>query len=136
MNDKDLIMQSLERMAEKAGDFTPDVYENYFQACEESRELMSHVDPRVKGKMLEEVVVLLTGTDPDADRNYLKFEVNTHRGYGVTPYMYRNLLDSVSKTVRDTLDDEWTGEIEAAWRRQIDWLLGQIEPIARGETLA
>lgn len=132
MADTDLIMTSLELTAERAGDITPLVYENYFSACEESRELMDHMDPLVKGKMLEEVLVLLTGTDPAADRHYLKFEVTTHKGYGVAPHMYRNLLESVHKTVKEAMGAQWNHDFAAAWDNQIQYLLSEIEPVAAG----
>lgn len=127
MADTDLIMTSLELTAERAGDITPQVYENYFNACDESRELMDHVDPLAKGKMLEEVLVLLTGTDPAADRHYLKFEVTTHKGYGVASHMYRKLLESVRKTVKEALGEQWNDDFAAAWDNQIRYLLGEIE---------
>lgn len=130
MADTDLIIKSLEITAERAGDITPLVYENYFCACGESRELMSHVDPLVKGKMLEEVLVLLTGTDPAADRHYIKFEVTTHKGYGVAPHMYRNFLESVRKTVKGALGEQWNDDFAAAWDDQIEYLLSEIEPVA------
>lgn len=132
MADTDLIMESLELTAVEAGDITPIVYENYFNACGGSRELMEHVDPMVKGKMLEEVLVLLTGTDPAADEHYIRFEVTTHKGYGVVPHMYRNLFEAVRKTVKDSLGEKWNNEFASAWDHRIEYLLSEIEPVATG----
>lgn len=132
MADTDLIMKSLEMTAEKAADITSIVYENYFNACDGSRELMEHVDSLVKGKMLEEVLVLLTGTDPAADQHYIKFEVTTHKGYGVVPHMYRNLFEAVRKTVKDSLGANWNNEFESAWHHRIEYLLNEIESVATG----
>ncbi|MEX2489891.1 MAG: globin [Pseudomonadales bacterium] len=130
MTETDLIMKSLEMTAEKTGDITPMVYENYFNACNGSRDLMEHVDPMAKGKMLEEVLVLLTGTDPAADEHYIKFEVTTHKGYGVVPHMYRNLFEAVRQTVRHSLGAQWNSDFASAWDHRIEYLLSEIEPAA------
>ncbi len=126
MGEAGLVMESLEMAADRIGDITPTVYENYFGSCEGSREVMSYVDLRVKGRMLEEVLVLLTGTD----RHYIEFEVTTHKGYGVRPRMYRNLLDAVHKTVREAAGDDWNEHFESAWQGRVEDLLNEIEPFA------
>lgn len=65
-------------------------------------------------------------------RHYLKFEVTTHKGYGVAPHMYRNLLESVRKTVKEALGEQWSHDFTTAWDNQIQYLLSEIEPVATG----
>lgn len=128
MNTNDLILSSLEIASEKAGDITDPVYQHYFAACPESKELMWHLDKLVQGKMLEEVLRLLMLEEYTPESGYLNFEVRTHQqSYSVLGYMYDNLLNSILKAVKEAVDKDWSPEFEAAWQRRIDSLLKAIK---------
>jgi hemoglobin-like flavoprotein len=126
MTDADPIASSLEIAAERLGDFTAPVYDRYFANCPGSKQLMSHIDRYVQGRMLAEVVELLLESDPAVMRDYLKFETRTHASYGVEATMYRNLLSSVREVVRDALGEAWSETYERAWQARIDALLAEI----------
>ena len=126
MTDGDLIASSFEVAGERLGDITAPVYERYFANCAGSRQLMSHIDQYVQGRMLAEVVELLLTPEPATMRDYLRFETRTHASYGVESLMYRNLLDSVRDVVRDTLGEQWGAAHERAWQQRLDALLAEI----------
>ena len=123
----DAIIESLELVAESAGDITHQVYENYFNRCEGSAALMSHIDEIVRGRMLEEVMRLIMLPGYGGEQHYLDFEVNNHRtAYSVEPNMYGNLLSALRDTVRENLDGQWNDRFDAAWNTRIDALLAEI----------
>lgn len=128
MNTNDLILSSLEMVAEKKGDITAPVYQHYFNKCPESKELMWHIDHLVQGKMLDEVLRLIMIEDPQSEKSYLNFEVRTHQqSYGVQSYMYLNLFDSVKEAVMEALAEDWNADFESAWKTRINSLLEAIK---------
>jgi hypothetical protein len=126
----DLVLESLERVAERVDDITPLVYEKYFARCADSRSLMLYVDDLVRGRMLQEVLRLLMTEDIAGDGDYLRFETRTHAGYGVKPAMYGELLGAVRDTVREVLDADWNVDFAAAWERRVGALLAAIDAAA------
>ena len=134
MNDE-LIEQSFEIAAERAGDITAAVYEAYFERCPGSRELMKLTDQYMRGRMLESVLELLMMGSAQDQRDYIRFEAKSHSSYGVLPHMYENLLGAVRDTVRTALGADWTGAIEAAWTARLDAILREIEACAVAEVL-
>ena len=124
----DMIIESLESVAESAGDITHDVYDKYFERCPGSAALMSHIDDIVRGRMLQEVMRLMMLPDFNQEQQYLDFEVNNHRSaYSVEPHMYGNLLSALRDTVRDHLVGQWSDAVDAAWNDRIRTLLAEIE---------
>ena len=123
----DLVLDSLERAAERVDDIAPRVYEHYFARCPDSAQLMQLTDLHMRGRMLAEVLRLVMSTDPEADRNYLRFETRTHETYGVAPAMYRHLLEGLREAVREALGAEWSSAYANAWTARLDVLLGEIE---------
>jgi hemoglobin-like flavoprotein len=126
MTDTDLVTHSFEIAADRAGDITGAVYDRYYARCPASRQLMSHIDHYVQGRMLEEVIELLLTQRPETLRDYLRFETQTHVSYGVEPSMYENLLYSVRDAIRDSLAGDWRADYEGAWDRRIATLLSEI----------
>ncbi len=127
MTDTDAIIESLVQAGEVAGDITPAVYASYFAACPESRELMSHVDQYMQGRMLAEVLRLLMGEEAATDASYLHFETHNHASYGVKQHMYTNLLLAVRDAVRGVLGDDWHPRHESAWQARVEELLAEID---------
>jgi hemoglobin-like flavoprotein len=128
LSTQDLIISSLETVAENLGDITPRVYQKYFTAEPEAEELMSHLDPLSKGKMMEEVMRLLMVEDFSGEDQYLKFEMNTHAGaYSVRAQMYRNLLTAVFETVEEGLDEPMSADTRNAWEHRLGELLEALD---------
>jgi hemoglobin-like flavoprotein len=126
----DAILQSFELAAERAGDILPATYEAYFARCPESRELMRLVDTHMRGRMMESVLQLFMAEQTEEQLGYLQFETRNHVNYGVLPHMYGNLLSAVRDTVRDACADDWTQEMDDAWRERIAALVREIEALA------
>ena len=123
----ELIHETLEIAAEREGDLTPAVYHEYFERCPESAALMSHIDDIVRGRMLEEVLLLVMLESLEGEAQYLDFEVNNHRlAYSVEPHMYGNLLEALRQVVRNSAGDDWKPEYDAAWDKKIEALLAEI----------
>lgn len=126
MIDANPVLTSFELAAESGRDITADAYERFYARCPEAREVMSHVDEHMQGRMLEEVLELLMTEDGEVDDGQLAFEMSNHRAYGTSPEHYRPLLEAVRDTVAAELGNNWTDDIATAWEQRITNLLGQI----------
>ena len=123
----DPILESLELVAEVAGDITGPVYERYYAACPAAGELMSHVDQHMQGRMMDELLRLLMTDDLDGEQGCLDFEVNNHTGYRVALNMYPVLLAAIHGVVRDAVGERWSDAFEQAWAERVGSLLGAID---------
>ena len=120
------IIESLEIVAEKAGDIAPAVIHRYHARCTDSALLMDHMDNYMLGRMLDQVFLLLMEEGTAELRNYLEFETMNHLSYGVENFMYDNLFDAVFETVRSIAGDTWSAEFESAWQARIEVLTREI----------
>lgn len=135
MSDIDSILSSLEVAAEKNIDISEPAYKYYFEASPESREMMSHMDNLMRGRILSEVINLMMMSDGSDKQEVVRFEVETHMANGVTPKMYDKILNAVYLAMRDSLDEEWTPEFERAWKSQIAGLIDAIETQIESQTV-
>lgn len=127
MEISDPVTASLEIVAERQGDVTRPIIACYHADCPASAVLMDHMDEHMLGRMVDQVLLLLMPDGDDELDNYIAFETGNHDGYGVQPEMYDNLFNAVLKTIRDIVGDQWTSEIDAAWRARIEHLGAKIK---------
>jgi hypothetical protein len=127
MTSDDPVLASLEHMAEQGDDITRPIYERFARRCPEWAALMDHMDNYMLGRMMSDVLTLIMTPPEEIDRQYLGFEVDSHRAYGVTPEMFPPLLEAV----RDTLK-----AVDEAWRSRIEALAAQIHRAAAESTRA
>lgn len=128
MSTQDLIISSLEMVAERSGDINPMIYGLYFQNSPGSEELMAHIDHLVQGKMMEEVMRLLMVEDISLEDQYLTFEMKTHEeAYNVIESMYDGLLSAVWQIVREGVGEDWNEHYENAWKERVASLLDEIK---------
>ena len=132
MSDLELVMQSFELAGERVGDIAPAAYEAYFERCPESRALMRFVDDHMRGRMMQQVLLVLMGDSADAGPDYLSFETRTHVSYGVEPHMYANLLTAVRDCVQRALGSQWNDAYAAAWDTRLSHLLTEIVAASPG----
>jgi len=125
-----IIIDSMERVAERSGDITEAVYERYFERCEASKALMSHMDQYMHGRMLEQVFMLLMEEGEEELQRYLAFETTNHASYGVEFYMYENLFAAVQDVIYDSLSDDVSDAVRNAWQARVDTLLRAIRRTA------
>jgi len=126
MTDTGRVLRSFELAAESCRDITADAYVRFYARCPAAREVMSHVDPHMQGRMLEEVLQLLMTTSSEVAPAQLAFEVGNHRGYGTSPDHYRPLLEAQRDTVAAEVGNTWTADVAEAWDSRIAALLTQI----------
>jgi hypothetical protein len=120
------VQQSLEAAAERCDDLSVPVYERFFEAHPAASQMMKHVDERVRGRMLNDVLELLMVPAAEDDRPLIAFEVASHRGYGVPEALYVPFLTAIRDTVRALAPEIVGPRVEAGWNRRIDQLLGVI----------
>ncbi|MCB1684325.1 MAG: globin [Pseudomonadales bacterium] len=126
-----IIINSMERVAQRSGDITQAVFANYLARCEGSRGLMSHMDQHMQGRMLEQVLLLLMEDGEEELQRYLAFETANHASYGVEYYMYENLFAAVQDVVYASLSEDLTAAEKAAWQSRVQSLLRAVESATR-----
>lgn len=124
------ILRSLELVSERCGDPTPLVYARLFKANPEMEALFV-LDTRelARGHMLSEAmegVIDFVGARSYSE-NLIRSEIVNHEGLGVPPAVFATFFTVVMETFREVLGDEWTAEIDGAWRRLLKGLAETIE---------
>lgn len=125
MTDSDLIIRSLELAAERCEDLTPLVYERLFRQRPETRALFrTEGSTLVKSSMLELALdaILDFAGERKAAYRMIFCEVQSHAAYGTSPELFNVFFAVVADTVRDLLGEQWSNEIDRAWRRLLDEL--------------
>jgi hypothetical protein len=124
------ILAAMERVADKAGDITPAIFDRYFERCSDSRALMDHMDEHMLGRMMDQVLLLIMEPGEDELASYISFETASHRSYGVQAHMYESLMRSVEDVIAETLGDDFTAPMARALKARIDYLLSAISAAA------
>jgi hemoglobin-like flavoprotein len=123
-----LIEESLERLADRAGDPTPAVYARLFERYPETQALfIRDANGAVKGEMLAkmfECALDLAGANAYA-ANFIACEIVNHEGVGVPRAVFPRFFDVAVETFAELLGPDWTPAYDAAWRA----LIGRIETI-------
>lgn len=118
-----------ERLAEREVDITESVYRIFLARVDEAREPMETVDQRMRGRMLEQVMMLLMG---DTEADYLGFETRMHRSYGANLELYFGLFAAIKDVVKDVFQDDWSIEDEIAFNETVQRLMRDIR-VLEGE---
>lgn len=122
----DSIVESLELIAERAGDINPQILAAYFASCPASAALMEHMDNYMLGRMLDQVLLLIMESDDAELENYLRFETASHNSYGVESYMYEKLFAAVLQVARSSCGEQWNDRYQQAWQQRLATLLSRI----------
>ena len=125
--DTEVLYHCFDQIAKSDTDIAPAVYDKLTSYAPEMSPHISHMDARMKGRMLDQIYNLLLD---EIDEGYLEFEARTHMGYGADTAMYRGMLRAVKDAVSDTLGDAWSDKEELAWDRSIERIVGDIEQFA------
>ena len=94
---------------------------------------MEHMDEYMRGRMMDQVLLLLMETDDEELNSYLNFETRNHISYGVTDDMYESLMSAVQDVIRESLGEDFTPQVEAGFKQRTDFLLSAIQTAAREE---
>jgi len=122
------IGRSFELAAERCEDLTPLVYRRLAAAYPETLTMFrSEGSELVKGSMLAmtiEAILDFTGERSGKFR-MIECEVISHDGYGTPRELFVAFFGVIAQTLREILENDWTPEIDAAWRK----LLAEIEDV-------
>ena len=121
-----LIEHSFELAAERCEDLTPLVYERLFREHPETQAMFrSEGSELVRGSMLALTIDAMLDFAGDRTGHFrmIECEVQSHDAYGTPRELFGTFFGVIAETVREVLGDDWSPEIDAAWRK----LLGDID---------
>jgi hemoglobin-like flavoprotein len=112
------IEASLERLADRVGDPTPQVYARLFARHPQMQlHFWRDTDNAVKGEMLSrtfDAILDFVGERRYAD-HMIGTEMVTHEGYDVPREVFVTFFAMIRDTAREALGPEWTEAFETAW---------------------
>jgi len=112
------VAASLEAVAERAGDPTPQVYARLFAEYPEMEALfVRDTTGAVRGEMLAVAFACLLdlGGSGAYAANLIAAERVNHEGVGVPPEVFAQFFPIVMQTCRAVLGTAWTEDLDAAW---------------------
>jgi len=119
------IQQSFELASERCEDLTPLVYRRLFREHPEAEVMFrSEGSELVKGSMLALTIEAILDFAGERTGHFrmIECEVTSHDAYGTPRELFVAFFDVIAATLRDVLGEDWSPEIDRAWRR----LLGEI----------
>ncbi|MDB5469735.1 MAG: hypothetical protein JWR84_1295 [Caulobacter sp.] len=114
----DLIRQSLERLAERHGDPTAQVYAHLFAARPDAEDLfVGDRTGAARGEMLAQAFDALLDLADGGDQGarLIAIERVNHEGLGVPPEVFADFFPVVAEVVREGLGEDWTAATATAW---------------------
>ena len=126
MISSELIERSFEIAAGRCEDLTPLVYRRLHDEYPETRTMFrTEGSDLVKGSMLALTIdAILDFAGPrNGHFRLIECEISSHDAYGTPRELFIAFFGIIASTLREILGDDWSSEIDAAWRN----LLGEIE---------
>ena len=126
------IHHSFELAAERCEDLTPEVYRRLFQQHPEAQAMFrSQGSDLVKGSMLALTIdaILDFAGDRTGHFRLIESEVSSHDAYGTPRKLFGEFFGVVAGTLRELLGDDWSPEMEQAWRNflgEVDQVIAQV----------
>lgn len=124
-----LIAHSFELAAERCEDLTPLVYRRLFREHPEAEPMFRReANDLVKGSMLALTIDAMLDFAGDRTGNFrmIQCEVHSHDAYGTPRELFVAFFGVIAKTLHDTLAEDWSPEIELAWRNLLDEIEGVV----------
>jgi hemoglobin-like flavoprotein len=122
------IERSFEIAAERCEDITPLVYRRLFSEHPEAEKMFrTEGSEPVKGSMLALTIdAILDFVGPRTGHfRLIECEISSHDAYGTPRELFIDFFGIIARTLREILGDDWSPEIDAAWRN----LIGEIESL-------
>jgi hemoglobin-like flavoprotein len=126
------IHRSFELAAERCEDLTPLVYRRLFREHPEAEAMFRTAgSDLVKGSMLAltiDAILDFTG-DRTGHFRMIECEVSSHDAYGTPRELFGAFFGVIADTMQEILGNDWSPEIDEAWRKlrdQIDRLIAQV----------
>ncbi|HEY3951428.1 globin [Phenylobacterium sp.] len=125
----EIIAQSLEIVAERAGDPAPQVYARLFAAYPEMEAMfVRDTTGAVRGEMLAMAFQCLLDLDGAYAANMIAAERVNHDAFGVPHEVFGRFFPLLAQTCRELLGEAWTAEMDAAWRAALG-RIAELTPI-------
>lgn len=125
------IERSFELAAGRCEDLTPLVYRRLFEAHPEARAMFrTEGSDLVKGSMLALTIDAILDFAGERSEHFrlIATEVSSHGAYGTPPELFLAFFVIIAQTLREVLADEWSDEIDSAWRQ----LIAEIDGVVAG----
>lgn len=136
MSESNPIERSFEIAAERCEDVTPLVYQRLHVEYPETLTMFrTEGSEPVKGSMLALTIdAILDFVGPRSGHfRMIECEISSHDAYGTPRDLFIAFFGIIARTLRDILGDDWSPEIDAAWRKliaEIEALVAQAAPAA------
>ena len=124
-----LIAHSFELAAERCEDLTPQVYRRLFREHPEAEPMFRReANDLVKGSMLALTIDAMLDFAGDRTGNFrmIQCEVQSHDAYGTPRELFVAFFGVNAETLHDILDEDWSPEIDLAWRKLLDEIEGAV----------
>ena len=128
-----IIQHSFELAAERCEDLTPLVYHRLFREHPETQGMFrTEGSELVRGSMLALTIDAMLDLAGDRSGRFrmIGCEVQSHDAYGTPRELFGKFFGLIAATVHEVLGDDWSPEIDAAWRQllvEIDAFIAQSE---------
>jgi len=128
-----VVVQTLEVCAQKLGDITPLVFEQFFRLSPDGYALSEHSDESMQGRMFEAVIDLLMNDEALVPGGYWDWELDNHfNAYRVTPQMYQAFFIATQAVVRGAFGAAWTTQETRAWAIKLEQLMSRVNAHGTG----
>ena len=124
-----LIAHSFELAAERCEDLTPQVYRRLFREHPEAEPMFRReANDLVKGSMLALTIDAMLDFAGDRTGNFrmIQCEVQSHDAYDTPRELFVAFFGVIAETLHDILDEDWSPEIDLAWRKLLDEIEGAV----------
>ena len=127
-----LIRHSFELAAGRRGDITPMVYRRLFRQHPEAEAMFrSEGADLVKGSMLALAIDAMLDFAGDRSGHFrmIECEVASHEAYGTPRELFGEFFRTIADTLSELLGDDWSPEMEQAWRNflgEVDQVIAQV----------
>ena len=122
------VHRSFELAAERCEDLTPLVYRRLFREHPETQAMFrSEGSEFVRGSMLALTIdaILDFAGERTGHFRLITSEVSSHDAYGTPRDLFIAFFGVIARTLREIIGEDWSPEIDAAWRN----LIGEIEAL-------
>ena len=117
------ILRSFEIAAERCADLTPLVYERLHSEHPETQTMFrTEGSELVKGSMLALTIEAMLDFAGSRSGHFrmIECEISSHDAYGTPRDLFIAFFGVIAGTLREILDQDWSPEIDAAWRKLLD----------------
>lgn len=123
----DLIVDSLDQLAERIGDPSPAIYARLFAEFPETEErFFRDVNGSIRAEMLAQVFGCLMDPGGPYQMNLIRSERVNHDGFGTPNEVFNRFFWIVRDACRELLGEAWTPAFESAWTQRIDAVLADV----------